>query len=217
MVPPVVIFSKRGHLSGTEERELRRWFLLANSFSRYAGPSETILNQDLATLGSDCENISGLLEQLLRELRGEPKVSGQDLERAGTASPFFPLSYLAAIRRNATDWFKGIKIRRDTFAEVQNIEYHHIFPQKHLNARGVDRYIRDEMANLAFLGQKANRRFLAREPADYLAEIAEHDPARLEAQFVPMDRSLWELDRYEDFLAVRRQLLADAMNQVLES
>lgn len=73
------------------------------------------------------------------------------------------------------------------------------------------------MANLAFLGQKANRRFLAREPADYLAEIAEHDPARLEAQFVAMDRSLWELDRYEDFLAARRQLLADTMNQILES
>ncbi|HWT03520.1 MAG TPA: DUF262 domain-containing protein [Pyrinomonadaceae bacterium] len=217
LVPVVVIFSRREHLSGTEEKDLRRWFLLANSFSRYAGPSETILNQDLAMLGSDCENISGLLDQLLRDQRGEPKVRSQDLERAGTSSPFFPLSYLGAIRRNATDWFKGIKIRRDSFAEDQNIEYHHIFPKKHLNARSVDRYTRDEMANLAFLGQKANRRILAREPADYLAEIAEHDPARLEAQFVPMDRSLWELDRYEDFLAARRQLLADAMNEVLEN
>jgi hypothetical protein len=50
-----------------------------------------------------------------------------------------------------------------------------------------------------------------------LAEIAEHDPARLEAQFVPMDRSLWELDRFEDFLAARRELLAVAMNDILEN
>ena len=217
LIPLIVIFSERKHLSGTEERELRRWFLLANTFSRYAGQSESTLNQDLAILGGNCENISGLLDQLLRDLRGEPRITSQDLERSGMSSPLFPLSYLAVIRRNATDWFKGIRVHRDTFAEDHQLEYHHIFPKKHLNARGVDRYTRDEMANIAFLSQKANRRILAREPADYLAEIADHDPARLEAQFVPMDRSLWSLDRFEDFLSARRQLLADAMNQVLEN
>jgi len=215
LIPLVVIFSEREQLSGTEEKALRRWFLLANAFSRYAGQSETTLNQDLAALGSNCENILGLLDQVLRDLRSEPKISSQDLERAGTSSPFFPLAYLAVIHRNATDWFKGIRIRRDTFTDDQKIEYHHIFPKKLLNERGVDRYTRDEMANIAFLGQKANRRILARKPADYLAEIAEHDSARLEAQFVPMDRALWELDRYEDFLIARRQLLAESMNQIL--
>src|SRR6185436_970580 len=106
--------------------------------------------------------------------------------RGGTTSPFFPLSYLAAVSRNATDWFKGIKVRRDTFSADQNLEYHHIFPKQILNSRGVDRYTRDEMANLAFLGQKANKRITARPPASYLPEIADHDPARLQAQFVPM-------------------------------
>lgn len=76
---------------------------------------------------------------------------------------------------------------------------------------------RDEMANLAFLSQKANKQITAREPQVYLAEIAEHDPARLEAQCVPMDRSLWVMDRFEDFLEVRRELLAKAMNNVLAS
>ena len=215
LIPLAVVFSERQQLSGDEERTLRRWFLLANSFSRYVGTSESTLNQDLSILGSNCENIAGLLDLMLRDLRSEPKISSQDLERAGMSSPFFPLAWLAAVRRNATDWFKGIRIRNDSFAEDQNIEYHHIFPKKLLNERGVDRYTRDEIANIAFLGQKANRRILARKPTDYLAEIAEHDPARLEAQFVPMDRSLWELDRYEEFLASRRQLLADAMNEVL--
>jgi hypothetical protein len=216
LIPLVVIFSTREHLSGEEEKLLRRWFLLANAFSRYIGASETTLNQDLAILGENSENIAGLHDQLIRDFRGEPKITALDLERAGTNSPFFPLAYLAAMERNALDWFKGIKIRRDSFAEDQNIEYHHIFPKKHLNSLGIDRYKRDEMANIAFLSQKANRRILAREPIDYLAEIAEHDPARLEDQFVPMDRSLWELDRYDEFLEMRRELLAKAMNEILE-
>jgi hypothetical protein len=179
------------------------------------GASETTLNQDLTALGENSKNVKALLEHLVRDLRAEPRVTPQDLERAGTNSPFFPLSYLAVVRRDATDWFKGIKLRRESFSEDQNIEFHHIFPKKHLKARGVDRYARDEMANIAFLSGKANRRILAREPKQYLAEIAENDPRRLQAQFVPVDPALWELDRYEDFLNARRNALADAMNEVL--
>jgi hypothetical protein len=216
LIPIVAVFAGREHLTAEEERGLRRWFLYANAFSRYVGASETRLNQDLTALGSRSENISGLLDQLFRDLRSEPKINPQDLERADTNSPFFMLAFLAVIRRDATDWFKGIKLRRDSFSDNQNIEYHHIFPRKLLDARGVDRYVRDEMANLAFLSQKANRRILARKPADYLAEIAEQAPGRLEAQFIPMDPALWELDRYEDFIAARRKLLAKAMNEVLE-
>jgi hypothetical protein len=217
LIPLVVIFSNRPQLSGDEAAALRRWFLLANAFQRYAGASETTLNQDLSALGSNCESISGLLDLALRDLRSEPQITSQDLERAGMTSPFFPLAWLAAIGRNAADWFTGIKLRRNSFADDQNIEYHHIFPKKLLDARGVERYTRDEMANLAFLGQRANRRILARRPADYLAEIAGHDPARLTAQCVPMERRLWELERYEDFLAARRQLLAEAMNRLMAS
>lgn len=215
LIPLVVVFAERDHLTGDESRQLRRWFLLANSFSRYVGTTETTLNQDLAVLGERAENVSGLLEQALRDLRGVPRVEPSDLERAGTNSPFFPLAYLAAVRRDAEDWFKGIKIRRESFSDDQQVEYHHIFPKRHLDAMGVDRYTRDEMANLAFLSQKANRRILARRPADYLAEIADRAPHRLEAQLVPMDRSLWELERYQDFLVARRKLLAQAMNEVL--
>lgn len=217
LFPVIVIFANRNHLTGQEAAGLKRWFLLANAFSRFGGTAETTLNQDLTLLGSTSANVEGLLDQLLRDLRSEPIVRPDDLERSGSTSPFFPLSYLSAIRHEAMDWFKGIRIRRDTFSEDQNLEYHHIFPKKLLNARGVDRYTRDEMANLAFLSQKANKKITAREPRVYLAEIAEHDPERLEAQCVPMDRSLWEIDRFEDFLKARRELLARAMNDLLSS
>ncbi len=217
LIPLIVIFANRDRLNAAEERSLKRWFLRANAFSHYVGASETKLDQDLGVLGEECKNVTGLLEQLEHDQRGSPKINAQDLERASASSPFFPLAFLAVLRRDATDWFKGIKLRRDSFADDQNIEYHHIFPKKLLNARGVDRYIRDEIANIAFLSQKANRKILSSNPAAYLAEIAEHAPERLEAQFVPLDRSLWELERFDDFVTTRRKLLADAMNQVLEA
>lgn len=215
LIPLVLIFSERESLRGDEEKPLRRWFLLANAFSRYVGTTETTLNQDLAALGPKSESIEGLLDLTLRTLRGEPELKPEDLERAGTNSPYLPLAYLAVIKRNATDWFKGIKIRRDVFTDDQNIEYHHIFPKKLLDQRQVDRYSRDEMANIAFLGAKANRRIQATAPAKYLSEIAKSAPERLQAQFVPLDPALWELDKFGDFLSLRRGALAVAINDVL--
>lgn len=214
IIPLTLIFAERDHLSADEERKLQKWFLTANAFSRYVGATDTKLTADLSALGENCEHIANLLDLLERDLRGIPKITPADIERSSTNSPFFPLAYLAVVRRNAKDWFTGIKVRRESFSEDQQIEYHHIFPKKHLNAKGVDRFLRDEIANIAFLGQKANRKILARTPDDYLAEI---EPSRLEAQLVPMDQALWHLDRFEDFLAERRKNLADAMNDVLEN
>lgn len=215
LFPLIAVFADRDHVTGEEEKSLRLWFLRANAFSRYVGSPETTLDQDLRALGSQSENVTGLLGKYYEDVRGNDHVTPNDLARAGTNSPFFFLAFLAATSREAADWFTGIKIRRQNVNEDQNIEYHHIFPKKLLNARGVDRYLRDEAANLAFLGQKANRKILAREPADYLAEIAEHAPGRLESQSVPMDRGLWQLDRFEEFLAARREVLSTSLNQVL--
>lgn len=213
LIPLVVIFANRQNLTEAEVKALRRWFLLANSFSRYVGTTETTLNQDLAILGNDCANVTGLLDQAVKDLKGMTQVQPSDLERAGMNSPFFPLAYLAVVRNDAVDWFKGIRIRRASFSEDQLVEFHHIFPKRQLKELNVDRYTRDEIANIAFLGAKANRRISTRKPAEYLAEV---EPRRLEAQFVPMDRALWELDRFNDFLAARRERLAKAMNDVLQ-
>jgi hypothetical protein len=61
-----------------------------------------------------------------------------------------------------------------------------------------------------------NRKISNRAPDQYLAEVANKRPERLEAQCVPMDRALWKLDRFQDFLATRRELLARAINNPIE-
>jgi hypothetical protein len=55
-----------------------------------------------------------------------------------------------------------------------------------------------------------------REPFEYFGEIAEKHPDRLIARSVPMDRKLWKLDKIQDFLRARRQLLAEAVSKLLQ-
>ena len=47
--------------------------------------------------------------------------------------------------------------------------------------------------------------------------MKENFPDALKLQLIPEDQSLWFLDKYEDFLKVRRKILADEMNKFLNS
>lgn len=52
----------------------------------------------------------------------------------------------------------------------------------------------------------------SRLPAEYMAGIA---PERLAEQWIPSDQELRALDRFPDFLAARRSLLANVLNELL--
>ncbi len=55
------------------------------------------------------------------------------------------------------------------------------------------------------------------DPAEYLEQFITKQPGAVESHWIPMDRSLWRVENYLDFLAARRELLAEASNQFLDS
>jgi hypothetical protein len=105
----------------------------------------------------------------------------------------------------------------DAAGDDHQIEIHHIFPKALLKERGERRKDIDEIANLAFLMARPNKQISKRDPSEYLSEIANKHPERLTAQSIPMDRKLWKLDQFQVFLAARRQLLAEAVTNLLQN
>ena len=73
------------------------------------------------------------------------------------------------------------------------------------------------LANFTFLTQDTNLKVSDRLPEEYLVEYAAKHPGALESHWIPPDRDLWRLENYPDFLAARRELLADAANAFLDS
>jgi hypothetical protein len=122
LIPLIKVFADRDTLSQNDERTLRRWFLKASAFSHYAGSPETVLNQDLNVLGEGSIDLQALDAQLKRSLRSNPVIKADDLERAGSNSPYFHLAFLAAVNNGAKDWFNGIALKRRNFSDDQNIE-----------------------------------------------------------------------------------------------
>ncbi len=138
---------------------------------------------------------------------------------AGSAE--YKFSYVLARARDAKDWFTGQVLYQRAIGRSNGLESHHIFPKAVLAKAGYSsgehRRLINEIANRAFLTQKANRTIAASPPGQYLPAVLAARPEALKAQCVPMDQSLWSVDEYPRFLAERRVLLARAMNEYLDS
>jgi hypothetical protein len=64
-----------------------------------------------------------------------------------------------------------------------------------------------EIANIAYLTSLGNKQASNRPPAEYLPEVLSRYPDALARQVVTEQTALWSIDRFEDFLAERRQRL----------
>ncbi|MBI4611395.1 MAG: DUF262 domain-containing protein [Candidatus Rokubacteria bacterium] len=214
LIPIAAYFDRQRKIVKDVETGLLRWFYLASLRGRYSVSLETGLDEDLKAFGA-ADPIAELVKNL--GPLGSLEVSADEFDDAGWRNPLFPMTYAVARKRRAKDWFRGIALGTDVVGEEQQIHIHHIFPKALLKEAGVRRKDRDEIANLAFLAARPNRQISKRPPDEYLAEIADQHPDRLEAQCIPKDRSLWKLDRFQDFLVTRRELMAAAVNDLIRN
>lgn len=197
-------------LASEERKTLIYWLLVAFIQSRYSSSAATVIAQDVTALRTDDP-----LRNLFRNLglfQQRPEISSATLAGKSSTSPFFLLSYLAARRSKARDWWYGVPVALSHDGSYK-VEYHHIHPRARLRDAYGKAEIND-LANLAFISDKANRKISARPPAVYFEELDVDDLTR---HFVPTDADLRTVERYPDLVARRRALLATAMNDVLES
>lgn len=199
-----------------ELNKLLYWYVHSFLLARYtAGPTETVLNQDLDAV--DRGGVDGLLT-LLRTSRGELAVRPEELIGYGIGARFYPLLYLLTRVYGARDWWNGApQLSAHMLGKLARLQVHHIFPKAVLYANGYSRAEVNALANFCFLTTETNLWVGARAPEEYFEMVEAHYPGALASQWIPMDRSLWKVSRYLDFLAARRMLLANAANAFLES
>ena len=97
------------------------------------------------------------------------------------------------------------------------LHLHHIFPKSLLYEKGYQRQEVNALANFTFLTQETNIKVSNRDPAKYIPEFVAKHPGAIESHWIPMKPELWKLENYRDFLEARRELLAKAANDFLDS
>jgi hypothetical protein len=212
LVPLVYYLGTRDDaaLASEERNTLIYWLLVVFIQSRYSASAATVIAQDIAALRSK-EPLPSLYRNL-GLLQQRPEITSATLAGKSSTSPFFLLSYLATRRTKARDWWYGVPVALSHDGSYK-VEYHHIHPRARLKEKYGKAEIND-LANLAFISDKANRKISARAPGVYFDELDADDLAR---HFVPTQQPLLRVDAYPDFVSARRALLASAMNEVLDS
>lgn len=203
---------KDNKLAADEQRQLMHWLLVANARGRYSrGSTESLLNEDLAIIFRS-GNVAALMEPVRRQF-GRLHVEPGDLAGRGVGSPLFSLAYLALKAQGAKDWYSGLGLSLTHQGKLHFIQWHHVIPKSLLKERGFESGEINEIANMAFITGQTNRRISNKEAGNYLRDVvARQGEAALRSQCVPLDETLWSTERYRDFLAARRQALADQMN-----
>ena len=208
---------KDNRLAETEQRALLHWLLVANARGRYSrGSTESLLNEDLNIIFRTGD-VAALIEPVRRQF-GRLHVEPSDLTNRGANSPLFSLAYLAIKDGGAKDWYSGLGLSLTHQGRLHFIQWHHIHPKSLLKDRGYETGEIHEIANMAFITGQTNRRISNKPPSEYLPEIvARQGRAALDAQLVPSDPRLLELENYRDFLRARREALADRMNDFIRT
>jgi hypothetical protein len=206
---------RKERLAEGEERGLLRWLFLAHTRGHYSrGSSETLLDADLSLVRSG-EGPSRLIEVLEQQF-GRLLVTPADFVGRGIRSPLFSMAYLALKKRDARDWWNGLNLALSRQGRNHLIQYHHIFPKSQLAKLDYDRAEINEIANMAFISAKVNRALSNKPPSEYLPVlIKERGREAIQSQLIPEDPEAWELGEFRTFLEKRRELLAQAVNEML--
>lgn len=204
----------RKYRVGKEEQSLmRRWGLLVNAKGRYGrGSSQDYLNQDLAVI-RDGGGPTELLERLRQQV-GRLEIEDSDFIARNVRSGLFKNMFLVFAADGARDWDSQLPISPNHMGKANRLQFHHIFPRKYLSTHRPDlrKTEIDDISNLAFIAGATNQSISAKAPKSYLAEIVKTSGAKaLENQCVPTNPDLWLPERFDDFVAARRKLIASRM------
>lgn len=201
-------------LSAAESSRLRQWVLLANAKGRYSrGSSETLLDQDLATLRA--KGGADELTERLKQQVGRLEIVPEELEGRNQRSALFKTMFLAFKASKAKDWRSQVMIALDHSGTHHKLQFHHIFPKAILKTSYTAREA-DDIANLCFISGKTNRQISDKAPEMYFGPmLAKSGQPVFDAQCIPTDPDLLGIDDYKAFLRHRRELVATRLNEFL--
>lgn len=205
---------RNGPLDERERDKLLFWYFQAGMRGRFSGSVESKIDQDLALI----EEIEGGPDRLIERLHlgyGGLRVEPGHFDEWSLGARFYPVLYMLTRLGAARDWGTGLPLRVGLLGHMSKLEVHHIFPKSQLYSRDYKRSEVNALANFCFLTKDTNLSISNRLPEEYFPEIEEKHEGALQSQWIPMDRELWRIENYREFLEARRALLAEETNKRL--
>ena len=209
---------------------MARWWFMIHTTGRYTGSAESAVEFDLNKIKKldrgDTEGFCALIDDLVDQNFTEDYWNITFNARIDSASAKTPRlsAYWAALNiLDAEMLFSDLKVSQmldPLVTPIKDMERHHLFPRAHLTKLGItEQYRRNQIANMAFVDWTENLEISDRAPAEYWDEMTSSMPqAKLDRQMylhaLPQN---WDQLNYDDFLKLRRRLIAEVTREGFES
>lgn len=204
------------NMNDTQVEALKKWAYTAIAFGYYSSSIDGKLEADIKAINEN--DIDQALEILRKRALGNFPVDGiispsAVLEKK-SSSGLFNLLYFDAIGRGAKDWKHAVAIDKNAITAEFKVEYHHVFPKAAMKKIGVASAKWDSISNLAFISAEVNKEISDKLPMQYVPEIG-IATQRFVEQLIPEDLESWKPENFEDFLRIRSESQAHAINALL--
>ena len=214
------------------ERLVRRWYVMSILRGRYSGSPESVFDADMRQI--EAHGLGSYTQSVIAAELSEDFWAGllpQLLESSSAISPMFT-AFKAAQAKLVDLGFLSRDINVQALL-LNRTDVHHLYPRNHLKKQTLSRQQYNQIANFALTQSEINIAIGDKDPKDYFAELnaqCSGGPKRyggiteraemvvnLRASCVPVQMLDGEIPAYNDFLKMRRQLMAQKLRTWFQS
>lgn len=212
IIPIAKFFHINKSPTADQLRLLRKWFWKVSFSDRYSsGQTNTKIDLDLGIMKAICKGDTVDLAAI------KPNCSDHQLKKTtfSKANSLTRAFILLMANERPKDLVKNQLIDVDkALSSYNRKEYHHVFPDAFLTAKGIPKPDIFAIANFCFLSADSNKKISKRSPSDYFQSLVPNNDELLRSNLLPVDRSVFQSDDYALFLTKRSDLILQKINEI---
>ena len=214
------------------ESYVRRWLVYSILTGRYSGSPESVFDFDIKQISQKPfdEYLKEKEEGELSEAFWNASLP-QSLDTAVASSPYFHVFLASQVKAND----RGFLSKDVLVSELISLrgDIHHLFPKDYLKKNGLDRSKYNQIANYAYMQSEINIKVGNKPPKDYFeivkSQMIDNNQQvsglateqqlldNFKMNCVPTEIQQMSIDDYNDFLTLRRKLMATKIKDYYHS
>lgn len=210
------------------ESYVRKWLVYSILTGRYSGSPESMFDYDIKQISQ-----KQFAEYLKEKEDGELSDAfwnaslPQSLDTSVASSPYFHVFLASQVKANDRGFLSKDVLVGDLISLRGDI--HHLFPKDYLSKNGLDRSKYNQIANYVYMQSEVNIKVGNKPPKDYFelikTQILDDNKLvsglsseqelldNLKMNCVPTEIMEMSIDDYQDFLTLRRKLMAQKIKE----
>lgn len=214
------------------ESYVRRWLVYSILTGRYSGSPESVFDFDIKQISQKP------FDEYLKE-KEEGELSDafwnaslpQSLDTSVASSPYFHVFLASQVKANDRGFLSKDVLVSDLISLRGDI--HHLFPKDYLKKNELDRSKYNQIANYVYMQSEINIKVGNKPPKDYFevvkSQMIDNNQQvsglateqqlldNLKMNCVPIEIQQMSIDNYNDFLTIRRKLMAIKIKEYYHS